>query len=147
METRLYHQAILTTAAEATGRGTIDEADARVTLDNPLCGDRVRIDVSLEGSRVSRLAHEVRGCLLCEAAASVIGAEAPGESLEDLRQVAAKVRAQLRGEAAPATLSWPALEMFAPVRGFKSRHDCVLLPFDALVQALAQAQACGEDLA
>ncbi len=141
METRLYHQAILATAAEATGRGTIDEADARVTLDNPLCGDRVRIDVSLEGSRVSRLAHEVRGCLLCEAAASVIGAEAPGESLEDLRQVAAKVRAQLRGVAAPATLPWPALEMFAPVRGFKSRHDCVLLPFDALVQALAQAEA------
>ena len=33
--------------------------------------------------------------------------------------------------------------MFAPVRGFKSRHDCVLLPFDALVQALEQA--CGDD--
>ncbi len=143
METRLYHQAILAAAAEATGRGAIDEADARVTQDNPLSGDRVHIDGSLQGSRVSRLAHEVRGCLLCEAAASVIGAQAPGESLEDLRQVAAKVRAQLSAEAAPATMPWPALEMFAPVRGFKSRHDCVLLPFDALVQALAQA--CGED--
>ncbi len=145
METRLYHQAILTAAAEATGRGGLDEADARVTLDNPLCGDRVRIDVSLQGNRLSRLAHEVRGCLLCEAAASVIGAEAPGESLEDLRQVAAKMRARLSGVAAPGTLPWPALEMFAPVRGFKSRHDCVLLPFDALVQALGQA--CGEDTA
>ena len=140
METRLYHRAILAAAAEATGRGAIEEADARVILDNPLCGDRVRIDVSLEGSRVSRLAHEIRGCLLCEAAASVIGAEAPGTSVEDLRQVAAKVRAQLCGEVAPATLPWPALEMFAPVRGFKSRHDCVLLPFEALVRALQQAR-------
>jgi nitrogen fixation NifU-like protein len=141
MQTRLYHQAILSAAAEATGRGAIDEADARVTLDNPLCGDRVHIDVLLKGSRVSRLAHEVRGCLLCEAAASVIGAQAPGESLEDLRRVAAKLRARLCGEAAPESLPWPALEIFAPVRGFKSRHDCVLLPFDALVQALDQA--CG----
>ena len=70
----------------------------------------------------------------------MIGAEAPGTSVEDLRQVAAKVRAQLCGEVAPATLPWPALEMFAPVRGFKSRHDCVLLPFEALVRALQQAR-------
>lgn len=31
---------------------------------------------------------------------------------------------------------WPELEMFAPVRGVKSRHRCVELPFEALHVAL-----------
>jgi nitrogen fixation protein NifU and related proteins len=34
---------------------------------------------------------------------------------------------------------WPELAAFEPVHRHKSRHDCVLLPFDALTQALEQA--------
>jgi hypothetical protein len=37
-----------------------------------------------------------------------------------------------------ANLTWPELEMFRPVSGVKSRHECVLLPFDALREALDQ---------
>ena len=29
--------------------------------------------------------------------------------------------------------------MFAPVQAVKSRHECVLLPFDAAAEALAKA--------
>ena len=29
--------------------------------------------------------------------------------------------------------------MFAPVQAVRSRHECVLLPFDAVAEALAQA--------
>ena len=39
------------------------------------------------------------------------------------------------GAAAPAD-EWSALAIFAPVHHVKSRRDCVLLPFEALVKAL-----------
>jgi nitrogen fixation NifU-like protein len=35
-------------------------------------------------------------------------------------------------------MPWPELAAFAPVHAHKSRHDCVLLPFAALTQALDQ---------
>ena len=31
--------------------------------------------------------------------------------------------------------------MFAPVRAVKSRHECVLLPFDAVAAALSKSEA------
>jgi NifU-like protein involved in Fe-S cluster formation len=31
--------------------------------------------------------------------------------------------------------------VFAPVHAHKSRHDCVLLPFEALTRALDQVEA------
>ncbi len=135
-EKRLYHQAILDAAAAQTGRGVLEHADASVSLDNPLCGDRVRIDVALEGTRLRKVRHEVRGCLLCEAAASVIGAEAPGEPVEVVRGVVNGLRARLEDASLKIPGSWAALEMFAPVANYKSRHDCVMLPFDALIKAL-----------
>lgn len=141
-ELRLYHQAILDAAAARTGHGAVDDADVSVSLDNPLCGDRVRMDVSLEGSRLARIGHEVRGCLLCEAAASVIGARAPGERIADLRQLAGEMRRFLNDASLDVPGRWPALIMFAPVAHHKSRHQCVMLPFDALIKALDE---CGKN--
>ena len=139
--TRLYHQAILDAASARTGEGALQTADARVSVDNPLCGDRIRVDVAVSRGRVERIAHEVRGCLLCEAAASVIGAKAPGESVEDLVALRGALRAFLGNDSLGMPKCWPALEMFAPVAHHKSRHDCVMLPFDALVKALEQCDS------
>ena len=139
MDTRLYHQAVLDAAKKASGQGKLTDADARIELDNPLCGDRVRIEIRMNGDRVEQIAHHVRGCLLCEAAASVIGENAAGEQAADLKALALALRQSLSAKESKLRLRWPSLEMFLPVRGYRSRHDCVLLPFDALVRVVDQA--------
>ena len=133
MSEDLYQQAILDHAKAARGAGRLDDADASVTLDNPLCGDRITIDVKVADGRLEALAHTVRGCALCAAAASVIGGTAIGRKIDDLRDMHTGVAAMLASEADPP---WPELAAFDPVRDFKSRYECVLLPFEALVEAL-----------
>lgn len=104
-------------------------------MDNPLCGDRVTFDVTLDASgRVVRAGHVVRGCLLCEAVAVLIAEQAPGREIGELLCAGGEVGAALEEG---ASFPWPELEMFAPVRGVKSRRRCVTLPFEALVAALA----------
>jgi NifU-like protein involved in Fe-S cluster formation len=137
---RLYHQAILDAAAARTGAGTLQQPHASASVDNPLCGDRVRIEVAVSGGRVECVAHEVRGCLLCEAAASLIGARAPGEPVEQLITLRQVVLDFLGNQSPDVPQRWPELQMFAPVTDHKSRHDCVMLPFDALVEALAKCE-------
>lgn len=134
----LYHRAIVEAARRATGAGRLEDADAKVTVDNPLCGDRVSIDVRMAGGRVEACAHRVRGCLLCEAAASVIGENAVGETGERLESVRSALAEHLAGGEG-AEPAWRDLEMFDPVRDYRSRHECVLLPFEALLRAVAEA--------
>ena len=127
-------------ALAETGAGALDDADASATINNPLCGDRVRIDVKMDGGAVAAVAHKVRGCALCKAAASVIGAGAPGQSIEDLRAVAAATEAMLKASGPePPDGQWQDIAAFRPVAARKSRHDCVLLPFQALLEALEKA--------
>jgi nitrogen fixation protein NifU and related proteins len=81
----------------------------------------------------------VRGCLLCQASAALLRRAAPGASFAEVAQARAAAAAVLTG-AAPPDGAWADLAAFTPVRAVRSRHTCVLLPFDALQAALVGAK-------
>ena len=142
MSDDLYNRAILDRAKAATGAGSLPSPQARITVDNPLCGDRVTMEVSLAGGRVSNLAHKVRGCALCQASASIIGANALGRTAAELAAARDALKDILGGQTTRAA-PWPDLALFAPAREHRSRHDCVLLPWEALDQAMGEAAKAG----
>jgi nitrogen fixation NifU-like protein len=131
MSDALYQQVLKDLAEAAYGTGRLGQLSANIRLDNPLCGDRITLDLLIENGMVVALGHETKGCLLCRAAASLIGREAPGRSLSELAAMHTEVAAMLKGEITTPT-RWPDLAAFSPVRTHKSRHGCVLLPFNAL---------------
>jgi nitrogen fixation NifU-like protein len=135
---QLYNDAILAEARAGHGNGRLNAPDASSTCDNPLCGDRVTIDVALTEGKVTGLAQKARGCLLTQAAASVIGRHGHGLTLAEARRTQVALERLLAGEE-PAP-GWPELSMFAPVAAVRSRHECVLLPFRALTEALRSAE-------
>ena len=137
----LYQAELVRLARAATGAGRLEGAQGAATLDNPLCGDRVTFEVRLDAGRIAAVAHRVRGCLLCEACAALLGEAAPGATVAGVagaRSAAAAMLAQ--GAAPPEDGRWQRLALFRPVGEVRSRHRCVLLPFEALAEALARAE-------
>ena len=136
----IYQEAIKALAAAAVGEGTLASPDGRALVDNPLCGDRVEMEVEVADGRVAAVAHQVRGCLLCRAIASVIGRHAAGASPGDIERISTGV-AEMLEKQAPPPAAWKDLEAFVPVHGHRSRYRCVQLPFEALLAALRAAGA------
>jgi nitrogen fixation NifU-like protein len=144
----LYNEAIVAAGRDRSHAGRLDHPDRSVTRDNPLCGDRVTLDLALDGRQVREVAHKTRGCLLTEAAAALLARRlaAPEPPLSAADLLASARRWLDKGGAPP----WPELALFEPVRAVRSRHECVLLPFEALAEALpeesggaAQAEGAG----
>ncbi|MBI2314332.1 MAG: iron-sulfur cluster assembly scaffold protein [Betaproteobacteria bacterium] len=135
---QLYHRQIRMLARAAYGAGRLAGADGSAMLANPLCGDQVTVDIVLRGGLIAAIGHEVKGCLLCQASASAIGREGAGWSAAEVEYFGRSLKAMLN-EGAPAPEGWPALSAFSPVNGHRSRHGCVLLPFEALAAALRAA--------
>lgn len=136
----LYQDAIKQLAQAAHGHGQLATPAGEARLDNPLCGDRVRMQVALAAGRIAAVAHETKGCLLCRAAASLLGQRAVGQDEAAIAAAVTALESLLRqGAAAPA--GWPELTLFQPAGAYASRHRCVLLPFRALQQALRAAQS------
>ena len=135
MSDQLYQERIVALARAKTGAGKLAEPTKSARRDNPLCGDRVTIDVRLDGQgRIAEIAHQVRGCLLCQASASALSSVAVGRDaagIAALRHDADRALGREEGEAGePFTV-------FLPVAAHKSRQECVLLPLEALKDALS----------
>lgn len=139
MSEEIYQQAIKELAKAADGARRLDAPSASAQLDNPLCGDRVTIDLMVADGIIRAIGYETRGCLLCRAAMALIEREVSGLAMTRVSAAHAELAALLRGELAAPTV-WPDLGIFAPVRGHRSRHGCVLLPFQALDAALNKAR-------
>jgi nitrogen fixation NifU-like protein len=139
MSDDLYEDAIVALAKAAHGAGKPENTGRGATIDNPLCGDRVTVELTLADGQIETLKHSVKGCLLCKASASMLGLHAPGATPDSIAANAAALDAMLKTGAAPAYGSWPELALFQPVSRHKSRFDCVRLPLQAAAKALEVA--------
>lgn len=135
MSDQLYQERIVALARAKTGAGKLAAPTKSARRDNPLCGDRVTIDVRLDGQgRIAEIAHQVRGCLLCQASASALSSVAVGRDaagIAALRHDADRALGREEGEAGEPFTA------FLPVAAHKSRQACVLLPLEALKDALS----------
>jgi nitrogen fixation NifU-like protein len=84
----LYREVILDHYKNPRHRGTLDPHDFSYEDENPLCGDKLRIDVRLdEQQRVADVAFSGRGCAISQAAASLLTDSILGKSLEEIKQL------------------------------------------------------------
>jgi nitrogen fixation NifU-like protein len=106
---------------------------------NPLCGDRVSVEVRVEGDRIRDIAFQGSGCAISRASASMMTAHLKGKTLDEASQAFEQFHGMLTGEQAPPDAP-PApgkLAAFAGVREFPIRIKCATLPWHVLRAALA----------
>jgi nitrogen fixation protein NifU and related proteins len=131
----LYRREVLRLAADAVGAGHLAAPDVRASVHNPACGDRVTVEMTLSDGRVTALAHETQACVLTQASAALLAARAHGQDRAALAGLADQVRAFLKGGSAPDGYG-----VFDGVGAHAGRHTCVLLPLEAALKALENAQ-------
>jgi len=134
MNDELYQARIVALAKSKTGAGKLASPTKSARRDNPLCGDRVTIDVKVEDGKIAEIAHQVRGCLLCQASAVALASSAVGRDAAGVAELRHDAERAIGREAGKAHEPFDAFETVA---GHKSRHECVLLPFEALKDALS----------
>ncbi len=135
MTDQLYQDRIVSLAKAKTGAGKLANPTKSARRDNPLCGDRVVVDVTLDdGGKITEIGQQVRGCLLCQASASALASVAVGRDAAGIEKVRLDAECAIGREEGEAGEPFSA---FAPVKAHKSRHECVLLPFEALKDAMS----------
>jgi SUF system NifU family Fe-S assembly protein len=115
----VYDGPVLEHYRNPRNRGEIVGATAVAEASNPLCGDRIRLSVRVEESRVADIAFAGDACAICVASASMLTERVRGRPLADIARIA-------------NTDVVAALETPVPT----SRVRCATLPLDALRRAL-----------
>lgn len=139
----IYQATVMDRARHPRHQGRLAVFDAEATETNPLCGDRVTLQLRRDGQgRIAALGYHARACAICIAATDLMAEIVPGMTAETARKAAARFEAGLRGGGAFAEDSVLAsLQPFEPLRDVPSRIGCATLGWRALVAALT---SCAE---
>ena len=104
-------------------RGPLEQATASAEGANPLCGDRIRVQVRVVDGSIDQARFTADACAICIASASVLTEHVRGMSVGDAARVDARwIHASLEGE---------------PPAG---RSKCSTLPLDILRRALSSGE-------
>ena len=82
-----YRQNILEHYQNPRNFGTLDSPDISAEDSNPLCGDIIRIDLSVTDGVIAAVRFTGKGCAISRAAASMLTEEIVGKSLDDVKGI------------------------------------------------------------
>jgi nitrogen fixation NifU-like protein len=134
----LYQQVILDHNRRPRNFRKIADANRTAEGHNPLCGDRITLELTVENGVVKDAAFQGAGCAISKAAASMMTASVIGKPEGEVDALFHRVHAMLTGASGTA-VEVGKLAVFAGVREFPSRIKCATLAWHTLQAALQGA--------
>ncbi|HEY6041424.1 MAG TPA: SUF system NifU family Fe-S cluster assembly protein [Anaerolineae bacterium] len=83
----LYREVILDHYQHPHNRGLLPDPDITYEDSNPLCGDKIRIDLKVRDGIVEDVRFSGKGCAISQASASMLTDEIKGKSLADVKKI------------------------------------------------------------
>jgi nitrogen fixation protein NifU and related proteins len=132
----LYQEVILDHNRVPRNFGKLENANREAEGHNPLCGDRVRVSLHVEGDRIEGIAFQGSGCAISTASASLMTEALKGRTVEEARRLFHGFHDLLTAGGDADDLG--KLAVFAGVREYPIRIKCATLAWHALQAALEQ---------
>jgi nitrogen fixation NifU-like protein len=138
----LYEEIILDHYRNPRHAELLPEADVDVEVNNPFCGDEIRIQLTRDDGRIGDVSVSGRGCAISQASGSLLAELIEGKPVEEAREAVGQVRRLLQGE----ELSEAELDAIGDmaalqgVRKYPVRIKCALLSWSGLEDAVAELE-------
>ncbi len=134
----LYTKDILRLAASLPHADRLPDAQASATRRSPVCGSEISADVQLDdGDQIVALAFRAHACAMGQASAALLRQIGPGASVGEIEGMRTALAKALSGDDSFENCR-PELAVFEIARAYPARHAAILLPYDAVLAALAE---------
>jgi nitrogen fixation NifU-like protein len=131
----LYQETILDHSKRPRNCHPMDDANRKAEGYNPLCGDKLKLFLKMEGDIVKDVSFIGSGCAISTASASLMTESLKGKSREDALKMLDKFHDLLTTDT-PVTQDLGKLVVFCGVRDYPARVKCATLAWHTLKSAL-----------
>lgn len=134
----LYQEVILEHNKNPRNFREIESADQYADGKNPLCGDALRVYISMDGETVTDVAFKGSGCAISKASASMMTQAVKGKTKGEAEMIFDEFHKMVLGELDEDSNEnhLGKLKIFAGVREFPARVKCASLSWHTLNAAL-----------
>lgn len=122
----LYSEILLDHFRHPRNYGSLDSPDISNEQFNPLCGDRIRLELKFEESTVNEVRFKGDACAICTAAASLLTELIAGTDIEQLANLAdERLISALESNIQPARVQCALLPLVALRAGLKDYESAL----------------------
>jgi nitrogen fixation protein NifU and related proteins len=133
----LYQELILDHYRRPRNKGTLEGATHAVSLNNPLCGDEIDLQLRVDNDTIKEARFIGRGCSISQASASMMTQLLKDRTVPQAIALAERMGAMMQGDdGAARDKALGDLRALAGVSKFPVRIKCALLPWNALTDAV-----------
>ena len=137
----LYQEVILDHNRKPRNCGEMEDCSAQADGYNPLCGDRIKVFLRLEGDRIADIKFQGAGCAISQASASLMTEALKGKSLDDMDSLFQEFRNLVTGQSVDSgAKTLGKLAVFGGVSQYPVRVKCATLAWHTLQAALNNNQ-------
>lgn len=83
----MYSAKLLDHFQNPRNAGDLAEADSVSEIENPVCGDVIRLSIKLQDGKIAKVGFKAKGCVPAIACASALTELALGKSVAELHQI------------------------------------------------------------
>jgi nitrogen fixation NifU-like protein len=99
----VYSEAVLDHFQNPRHAGTLDAATAKVSVENPVCGDILELSVRVDAGRIVEARFRTRGCVTAMACSSLLTELLHGKTPAEAREITSEQISSALGNLPPAT--------------------------------------------
>ena len=131
----LYQETILDHSKRPRNHHGMEDANRKADGYNPLCGDKLKLYLKMDGDIVQEASFEGAGCAISTASASLMTESLKGRTRDEALRLMDKFHDLLTTDS-PASKDLGKLVVFCGVRDYPARVKCATLAWHTLKSAL-----------
>lgn len=132
----LYRQVIMDHYKSPRNKGTLDEGNLTVNMNNPTCGDRIQLTMKVEDDIVKDAKFDGEGCSISMSSASMMTQAIKGKKVSEALEMSQIFSDIMLGKDYDGDIDLGDIEALQGVAKFPARIKCATLAWKAMEQGV-----------
>lgn len=126
---------ILKIASNCKNIGLTNKYTFKSSLKNPLCGDKIKLELYIKKSILNSMKYETESCVYCEASASLLASTIKNLNTNTIIKELNILKKAMKNEKLSLPKNFIDFKILINKKNLK-RINCINLPLDAVLKAL-----------
>jgi nitrogen fixation NifU-like protein len=134
----LYRQVIMDHYKKPRNKGILEDGNLTIDMNNPTCGDRIRLTMKVTDGIVADAKFEGEGCSISMSSASMMTQAVKGQDIETALKFSETFSEMIQGKEYDQNLDLGDIEALQGVSKFPARIKCATLAWKAMEKGLKE---------
>ena len=126
---------IIKIASDTKNIGLTNKYNFKSSLKNSICGDKIKLELTIKNLKINSMKYEIESCVYCEASASLLAKKIKDLNINSAIKDINKIKEIIYNNKFTLPANFKDFKILINKKNI-NRINCINLPFDAVLKAL-----------